>query len=67
MDHFFDINMPQISGANLFSKQSILLKIKTKNYFQNLQNSRNVVLNAGNVVSGFSQFLLKHGFKKNCI
>ena len=37
--------MPKIGGANIVSKQSILLKIKTKNYFK---NARNVVLNAWN-------------------
>ena len=32
-DNFFDINMSKIGGANIVSKQSILFKIKSKNYF----------------------------------
>ena len=34
-DNLFDINLPKIGGANIVSKQSILLKIKTNDYFAN--------------------------------
>jgi hypothetical protein len=52
--------MPKISGANIVSKQSILLKIKTKTILLNFKNPRNVVLNARNVVSVFVQLFLKN-------
>ena len=48
------ICMPKIVGAKLISNQSILLKNKTKTVLQNLQNTRNVELNAGNMASGLS-------------
>jgi hypothetical protein len=48
--------MIKFGGAKIISNQSILFKNKTKNWFAKFTNTRNVELNARNVVSGFSQF-----------
>ena len=59
VEGLFVIYMPTIVGAKIISNQFILLKNKTKNCLHNLQNTRNVELNAGNVVLGFSCFFPK--------
>ena len=51
--------MPKIVSSKNNSNQSILLKNKNKNVLQNLQKTRNVELDAGNVVTGFSKFFPK--------